>query len=78
MLVEQGRRLALREGRYKYIPPAPNGKPGRSQARPFDDAGPDAELYDVKADVGEQKNLAKSKPDVVKEMEAKLNRIQDK
>jgi len=75
VLVEQGRGLALRKGRYKYIPAAPNRKRGGAKARPFDDAGPDAELYDVKADVGEQKNLAKEKPELVKELDATLKRI---
>jgi arylsulfatase A-like enzyme len=77
VLVEQGRGLALRQGRYKYIPAAPNRKRGGFKARPFDDAGPDAELYDVKADVSEQKNLAKERPETVKEMDATLKRIQN-
>lgn len=78
LLVEQGRGLALRQGRYKYIPPAPNRKRGGSKARPFDDAGPEAELYDVKTDVGEQQNLAALKPEIVKALDAALKRLQMK
>ncbi|MBA3316426.1 MAG: sulfatase-like hydrolase/transferase [Planctomycetota bacterium] len=76
-LVEQGRGLALRKGRYKYIPAAPARGRGGSKARPFDDAGPEAELYDLKADAGERKNLAEERPEVVEEMEATLKQLQN-
>jgi arylsulfatase A-like enzyme len=60
-LVEQGggAQTALRKGHWKFIP-RPNGKP---------------ELYDLSTDLGETKNLAAEKPDVVKEMRETLQKI---
>ncbi|HEX6985728.1 MAG TPA: sulfatase/phosphatase domain-containing protein, partial [Planctomycetaceae bacterium] len=75
-LVEQGQGLALRKGTWKYIPPAPGRKPDGVKARPFDGAGPEAELYDLAADLGETTNLAAGRPEVVKELDALLKTIQ--
>lgn len=76
MIVEQGRALALRKGKWKYIPAGSGRK--SAQARPFDDAGEAAELYDLSKDIGEQKNLASSRPELVKELDAILKGISQK
>jgi len=77
-LVEQGQGLAFRKGDWKYIPAAPGRKPGRVTARPFDGAGPEAQLYDLSQDLGETTNLAEQRPEVVKDMDATLKRIQNR
>ncbi|MGC1275078.1 MAG: arylsulfatase [Planctomycetaceae bacterium] len=76
-LVEQGQGLALRKGKWKYIPPAPNRKPGRVTARPFDGAGPEAQLYDLNTDLGETTNVAAKHPEIVKELDAALKGMQN-
>jgi arylsulfatase A-like enzyme len=60
-LVEYARNLSLRQGTWKYIEPA---KPG---------AAP--ELYDLRSDLSETKNVAASQPDRVRAMAAELDRI---
>jgi arylsulfatase A-like enzyme len=61
-LVEQGRRMSFRSGNWKLIDKA------GAQAR----FNGDVELYDLSADPGEQKNLAAERPEITKELEAKL------
>ena len=58
------RLLGLRTGKYKYI------------AAPDDPAVPQ-EVYDLEADPREQVNLATSRPDLVAELRAELDRIQN-
>ncbi len=71
-------RQAIRVGPWKYIPPAP-GFRGRARAntqattRPAETA-PNAQLYDLGTDLGEQKNLADQRPDKVKELQARMDR----
>lgn len=75
-LVEHANGLALRKGIWKYIPPAPNRNPKGGKARPFEGPGPQAELYDLSTDLGETNNVAAEHPEVVKEMDGALKKIQ--
>ena len=63
MILEQARGLALRQGDWKYIEPAK--KKGT------------AELYNLKDDPSEQKNVAKQHPDRVAKMEEMLTKYRD-
>lgn len=76
LLVEQAGGLALRKGNWKYIPAAPGRNQRRSQARPSDNPGPEAELYDLSKDLGERTNVAAEHPDVVKDMDAALKQFE--
>lgn len=74
-LVEQGGTLSLRKGPWKLIPARPGGGKGKKPGK-----RPPAthELYHLADDIGETKNLAAERPDVVKEMLAKLDEIRSK
>ena len=56
-----GRNVALRQGQWKFIP-------AEGQAR-----GP--QLYDLKNDLRETKNLARSKPEIVAQMRERLSAV---
>ncbi|MDP7274652.1 MAG: arylsulfatase [Planctomycetaceae bacterium] len=70
-----GRVLAVRDGKWKYIPQLGSGgfsKPRRSKPA----AGqPDAQLYDLSRDPGEQNNLAATLPDVRARMDRLATRL---
>lgn len=74
-LVEQGNGLALRSGRWKFIPasdgrkvaPATNTELGNDRA---------PQLYDLDADPGEARNLAGDHPEVVARLVAELAEVQ--
>lgn len=71
LLVEQaGGRLALRQGPWKYIPPA--GPKAGQQAKPAERPG---ELYNLADDLGETRNLAPQQPERVSQMREVLARI---
>jgi arylsulfatase A-like enzyme len=76
VLVEQAGGLAFRKGDWKYIPAAPGRGQRRGQARPWDNPGPGAELYDLSKDLGERTNVAGEHPEVVKQMGAILKKIE--
>ncbi len=62
-LVEQANRLALRQGRWKYIE-------GNERAG--------AELYDLAQDLPETQNLAAAQPERVREMSRKLSELRER
>jgi arylsulfatase A-like enzyme len=69
MLEEAGRRLALRQGQWKYIAPAKgDNKPGRG-------AGPGAALYDIASDPGESTNLIHHQPVLAAQLDARLQQL---
>jgi len=76
LLVEHANGLALRNGKWKYIPPAPNRNPKGGRARPFDGPGPAAEIYDLTDDLGEQHNLAPGHEELVQDLDGILKGIQ--
>jgi arylsulfatase A-like enzyme len=76
-LVEQAGGLALREGRWKFMP----GGPGPKRSEPTNtelgnDTGP--QLYDLEADPGETTNLASAQPDRVQAMRQRLEQIRSR
>jgi arylsulfatase A-like enzyme len=77
LLVEQGNGLALREGTWKYIPPSQG--PKMNEANNIETgADPAPQLYDLKSDIGEKKNLAAAQPERVQKMAETLRKIQKK
>ncbi len=73
-LVEHAGVLSLIKGDWKYIEP---GRGGRVNANTNTELGnaPQAQLYNLKDDLGEKKNLAAEQPEIVKEMAAMLAKI---
>ncbi len=65
-LVEQGNGLAVRQGSWKYLPPA--------QAKAAASKG---ELYNLSEDPGETKNLAAQHSDRCQELQGLLSRLQE-
>ena len=65
-LVSQSSRrvLAIRDGKWKYIPRLGSGGFSKPQREKPAAGQPDAQLYDLSRDPGEQHNLAASRPDV--------------
>jgi arylsulfatase A-like enzyme len=73
-VVEYANRLALRQGHWKYIPPgAVQDRLGPWKQVTF--AAPGA-LFDLSADPGETNNVAAAHPELVQELSAKLQQIQ--
>jgi len=73
-IVEHAGRLALREGRWKYIEPSPG--PRRNEQTNTELANDDMpQLYDLDADIGETRNLAAQHPERVKAMADRLATI---
>jgi arylsulfatase A-like enzyme len=74
-LVEQAAaRLALRQGRWKYIPPSTGP---RIQQNTNTELGndPEPQLYDLSRDAGERTNLATTHSERVRQMAARLEEI---
>jgi arylsulfatase A-like enzyme len=67
-------RLALREGRWKYIEPSPEARmSAQTNTELANDPAP--QLYDLETDIGETKNLAAQQPERVKAMADRLATI---
>lgn len=71
-LVEQGFDIALRHGRWKYIPPHEERTRGEGRGSTI---GTPGELYNLDEDIGETNNLAASLPDIVHSMASTLTEI---
>jgi arylsulfatase A-like enzyme len=70
-VIEEAGGLALRRGQWKYI--EPNKRQRISQDTGIElGNSPDAQLYDLSKDPGEQRNLAADMPDKVRELAAEL------
>jgi arylsulfatase A-like enzyme len=72
-LVEHARGPALRKGQWKLVPPG--SEPLRAAGLPTRTEMKNPELYNIKADLGETKNVADQHPEVVKEMMATLEKL---
>lgn len=73
-LVEHGRSLALRQGNWKYIAPNKGPQINKNTATELGNS-PVPLLYNLKSDIGERKNLAKSHPEQLRQMAAALEKI---
>jgi arylsulfatase A-like enzyme len=76
-LVQQAGGLSLRQGDWKYIEPS-RGQKMNTETNTELGNDPAPQLYDLAADLGETRNLAKQHPAKVKEMAALLRRIKDR
>ena len=74
-MIEPAGRLALREGSWKSIAPAP-GVALNVNTNTETANSPAPQLYDLAADPGERKNLAESEPARATAMAAKLTAMQ--
>jgi len=73
-VVEYAHQTALRQGKWKYIMPGSTGDGPFSKKR-INISAPGA-LYDLASDPGEKHDVAAAHPEIVKELSAKLARIQ--
>ncbi|MCX6953576.1 MAG: arylsulfatase [Verrucomicrobia bacterium] len=75
-VIEHAGRLALREGKWKYIVPAPQGVAVQKNTNTETANLPSPQLYDLTTDIGETKNLAAAEPARVAAMAEKLTALQ--
>ncbi len=73
-LVEHAGGLTLRRGSWKLIPTSKGPKVNKN-TNTETGADPAVQLYDLAKDPGEKTNVASSHPDVVKEMQALLDKV---
>lgn len=80
IMLEEAFTLALRDGDWKYIDPFINGTIPGWMANKDVEKGLKLEpqLYDLSKDKGEQNNLAKENPELVKEYDRLLKEIKNK
>jgi arylsulfatase A-like enzyme len=72
--VEQAGTLSLIEGRWKYI--EPSSGPGFDRYTAIELGNdPEPQLYDLEVDIGETRNLAEERPELVRTMAARLEKI---
>ncbi len=75
-LVEQGGPLALREGAWKFIPPASGARLNWNTKTETGNAT-EAQLFNLADDLGETNNLAAAQPERAKKMAAQLQAIRN-
>jgi arylsulfatase A-like enzyme len=73
-LVEQAGALSLIDGRWKYIEPSAGPAVEKNTAIELGNA-PEPQLYDLAIDIGETRNLAAERPEIVRSMAARLDDI---
>jgi arylsulfatase A-like enzyme len=73
-LVEHGNLLALRQGPWKYIPPATGAK-AKQAKQAKRGAAPEPQLYNLADDLGETRNVAAEHPAIVAKMSALLQQV---
>jgi arylsulfatase A-like enzyme len=73
-LVEQAGGLSLITPRWKLISPS-QGRKVNTETNTELGNDPQPQLYDLSADLGEERNVAPAHPDVVKDLAARLERI---
>ncbi|OHX64448.1 sulfatase family protein [Flammeovirga pacifica] len=81
LMLEEGFTLALRKGDWKYIQPIPKGKriPNFMDKVKQIEGGMSRQpqLYDLSTDLQERVNVAKDHPELVKELQSKLDSIKN-
>ena len=70
-----GRVLAVRDGKWKYIPQLGSGGFSKPRRRKPRDGEPSVQLYDLSNDIGERKNLAGDRLDVLKRIRTVARRL---
>jgi arylsulfatase A-like enzyme len=70
-----GRVLAVRDGKWKYIPQLGSGGFSKPRRRKPRDGEPSVQLYDLSNDIGERKNLAGDRLDVLKRIRIVARRL---
>jgi arylsulfatase A-like enzyme len=70
-----GRVLAVRDGKWKYIPQLGSGGFSKPRRRKPRDGEPPVQLYDLSNDIGERKNLAGDRLDVLKRIRTVARRL---
>lgn len=77
-MLEEAFTLGLRMGGWKYIAPQTKPTPDWLKNKKIESGlTKEIQLYNLKDDIGETKNVADENPGVVKEMEAKLQKIEE-
>ncbi|MBO0948341.1 arylsulfatase [Fibrella sp. HMF5405] len=74
LVLEASGRLAFRSGNWLLIPPYP-GKPVNEQVQLETGLSPSPQLYNLRSDPGQQKNLAQSLPDKLTEMQKQMKQV---
>ena len=75
-MLEESFTLGLRQGDWKYIAPQTNAAPAWMKNKKIETGfAPGPQLYNLKDNKGESKNLAATFPDVVKQMHTALEKI---
>ena len=78
-LVEESYTLAIRDGAYKYIRPSTNLRPWITNDKNIESGlSTTAQLFNLDNDPQELTNLASLYPDLVADLEAKLNAVENK
>ena len=67
--------LAVRDGKWKYIPQLGSGGFSKPRRRKPRDGEPSVQLYDLSNDIGERKNLAGDRLDVLKRIRIVARRV---
>jgi arylsulfatase A-like enzyme len=73
-LVEQGRNIAVRQEKWKLIEPDRAVAPPKGKQRPSANSA-QPQLYNLANDLAEQRNLARQRPEKVKELQKLLDNI---
>lgn len=75
-LVEQGGPLTLTDGQWKYIVPA-KGPKKNLNTNSETGADPNGQLYDLRSDPGETRNVQSDHPEIARAMSARLNQLKE-
>lgn len=79
IMLEEGFTLALRDGNWKYIQPFSGSIPGWMANKDIETGlQSEPQLYNLSEDKGEQNNLAKEHPELIRKYDARLQEIKNK
>jgi arylsulfatase A-like enzyme len=75
-MLEEAFTYAIRKGDWKFIMPRPSSEPGWLKNKNVQSGiSKEIQLYNLKKDIGETKNVAAEYPELVKEMQEKLEKM---
>lgn len=79
VMLEESYTLGLRMDNWKYIDPQSGTTPDWLKNKKIESGlTQEVQLYNLKEDVGETKNVASENPNIIRQMKEKLQKIQDK